>query len=137
MAAFSKSLQTVLRRHKIPVRLQLTADEAGVYLRTFHQIDSRHNRAIEPLDDQHPNRVPLRVRTAGWVLYGLGGQKLFHKFFSPFLDWDEPPMHKHFLRLDVRADGATVRCLGVTGWAACEEHPPVEDCFELSWPPAR
>jgi hypothetical protein len=53
----------------------------------------------------------------------------FHRNFSEFLDWNDPPppLFKSFLRVEVSADEVEVRCYAATG---CEEHqdnPPLED----------
>jgi hypothetical protein len=134
MAAYSRVLQSKvdslpirLGRHKPRIDLTLTDDEAGSYLKEKFEINSVGNRPIEP--------VPLdrRVRALGWFLYRLGGQKIFHRFFSPFLDWDTPPFYKNFIRFDIRANGATVRCFGVTGWKEAEANPPEEDVIKLAW----
>jgi hypothetical protein len=134
MAAYSRVLQRKLDRltaplgcHKPRINLTLTDDEAGSYLNENFEINSLGNRPIQP--------VPLdrRVRALGWFLYRLGGQKIFHRVFSPFLDWDTPPFYKSFVRFDIRANGATVRCFGVTGWKEAEVNPPQEDVIDLAW----
>jgi hypothetical protein len=51
----------------------------------------------------------------------------WHRLFSEYFDWNEPPLFKSFLRLDVEDDRLRIRCFGVTG---CHEHahaPRVED----------
>jgi hypothetical protein len=134
MAAYSRVLQSKLDKltgrrdcDKPLINLTLTDDEAGSYLKKNYEIDSAGNRPIEP--------VPLdrRVRALGWFLYRLGGQKIFHRVFSPFLDWDDTPFYKNFVRFDIRTDGATVRCFGVTGWKEAEANPPQEDAIDLAW----
>jgi Calcineurin-like phosphoesterase len=135
MAAYSRVLQSKLDkvtfrrgRDKPPlINLTLTDDEAGLYLKEEFDIDSAGNRPIQPV------RLDRRVRALGWFLYRLGGQKTFHRVFSPFLDWDKPPFYKNFIRFDVRAGGATVRCFGVIGWKEAEANPPQEDVIELAW----
>jgi hypothetical protein len=140
MAAFSGVLQSRLASllsrigsPKPPINLILTDDEAGAYLNDYFEIDSLGNRRIGPVPRDHRGRLPRRVRAVGWFLYRLGGQKIFQRAFSPFLDWDTPPFYKNFVRFDIRADGATVRCIGVTGWKEAEANPPQEDLITLTW----
>jgi hypothetical protein len=61
------------------------------------------------------------------------GGKRFHKWFSPFYDWDSPPFFKSFLRITVGEGSATITCLGVTGCGETERAPSVEDVVELRW----
>ena len=56
----------------------------------------------------------------------------FHKWFSPFFDWDTPPLFKHFLKLEVAGGVLRVRCYGVHGCATHAEQPTCED--EVSIP---
>jgi hypothetical protein len=58
-------------------------------------------------------------------------------FFSELLDFDEPPLFKNFLKIDVAESEVTVTCYGVTGWSADLDDLPVEDSFTipLSDPP--
>jgi hypothetical protein len=50
-----------------------------------------------------------------------------HLPFATWLDWNEPPMCKSFLRFDVEDGQLTIRCFAATGCAAQEDDPPVED----------
>jgi hypothetical protein len=43
------------------------------------------------------------------------------------LDFNEPPMFKSFLRVDVREGEVGIRCIAATGCQAQEDDPPVED----------
>jgi len=54
-----------------------------------------------------------------------------HYFFSEFFDWNDPPLFKHFLRVDVGADGLRVRCFAATGCLEHEKKPPVEDDIKM------
>lgn len=64
------------------------------------------------------------------VLSRLGG-RWFQRFWSPFLDRDEPPFFKQFLRLDVSEQGLRIRCVAVDGTLAGEQAPAVEDEFTV------
>ena len=50
-----------------------------------------------------------------------------HLPFSEWLDWNEPPMFKHFLRFDLGPDELRIRCFAVTGCRDGEDQPAVED----------
>ena len=45
----------------------------------------------------------------------MPAERGFHKWLSPFFDWDTPPFFKNFLHIDVSARGLDIRCYGVTG----------------------
>lgn len=133
MAAFSRVLQNSITRRGFGFKVELTDEEASAYLGTLPGMP----KATRPLSPNMKTKpLSASVRRRGWLIRSLGCGKLFHKFFSPFLDWDEPPFYKSFLRLDVNADGATVRCFGVTGCGDVELNPPAEDTFDLQFPPA-
>jgi hypothetical protein len=51
---------------------------------------------------------------------------------SELLDWNEPPMFKHFLKVDGDRDRITIRCYAVTGCLDAEKDPPVEDALTAS-----
>jgi hypothetical protein len=55
------------------------------------------------------------------------GRQGLHLPFSEWLDSDEPPFFKNFLRLDADGESVRIRCFGVTGCADQEKSPPVED----------
>jgi hypothetical protein len=57
----------------------------------------------------------------------MRGRRGFHLPFSEWLDADEPPFFKNFLRVDADAESVRIRCYGVTGCANQEHSPPVED----------
>lgn len=76
--------------------------------------------------------ITRHTRRAAAVLDRLPVGRFFHRWFSEFSDWDEPPLFKSFLRVDVDAGTLRLRCFAATG---CREHeldPPVED--EVSIP---
>jgi Calcineurin-like phosphoesterase len=75
---------------------------------------------------QQPTRA---TRIKGAIVGLLPSGKTFHKYLSEFADWDDPPLFKSFLRLDVSADAVRVRCFAATGCRAQEIDPPVEDDF--------
>jgi hypothetical protein len=58
-------------------------------------------------------------------------EPFFYPFFSEVFDWDDPPFFKNFLRLEATRSKLTITCYGVTGRAAHEENPPVEDHVEI------
>jgi hypothetical protein len=60
-----------------------------------------------------------------------GRLKRLGQAYFPYWDTDDPPFFKSFLRVDVDAREVRIRCYGVTGGAAHEVDPPLED--EVTW----
>ncbi len=72
------------------------------------------------------------IRSAD-ALMGLPGRGRgsLHIPFSEWLDWNEPPLFKSFLRIDAAAGDVRIRCFAATGCADQETDPPLED--DLRW----
>jgi calcineurin-like phosphoesterase family protein len=70
-----------------------------------------------------------RGRRAASLLFRLPkrGRRGLHLPFSEWLDWDEPPFFKSFLRFDVQPGRVRVRCFAATGCRSQESGPRVED----------
>jgi hypothetical protein len=70
-------------------------------------------------------RPSLRDYKVADLMYRAPGRPhaLLHSAFSSLLDWGEPPLFKHFLRVDVTPDEVSVACHAVTG---CAKHVDVE-----------
>jgi hypothetical protein len=49
-----------------------------------------------------------------------------------WLDWNEPPLFKSFLRFDGSEDELTVRCFAATGCRKGQHRPPVEDTLRAT-----
>jgi len=71
----------------------------------------------------------LRERIAARILFWLPGRgrRGLHLPFSEWLDWNQPPMFKSFLRVDAGPDEVHIRCFAATGCASQQDDPPVED----------
>jgi hypothetical protein len=113
---------------RLPFRRRVLAiepEEAAAYL--------RDKLGVTPLPGRGPvpTRISRRARVAGSLVRAARGEKGFHKWLSPFFDWDRPPFFKHFLRCDVTASALTITCFGVTGAAEHEDDPAVEDRVEI------
>jgi hypothetical protein len=104
-------------------RLKLTPAEASSYMAS--QLGGDTTRPGPP--------VPLsrRARLAGKAIQPLPAGKGFQRFVSEAFDWNDPPMFKSFLRLDVTGAAVRVRCFGVSGCREAEHAPPVEDEFTI------
>ena len=115
-------------------RFVVTPDQAGIFLRDVYDIQSLGNRPIEDADGATTAaELPGHVRRMCRLLIRLGGGKIFHRVFSPFLDWDDPPFSKNFLRIDVDRSGLKVACFSVTGALEQEDRSMREDSFEVAW----
>jgi Calcineurin-like phosphoesterase len=136
LAAYSRVLEGMVRRTGVPVRLAIEPDEAAVFLSTPSRLPST-KATLQPLPSRPVSttqrRLPARTSVAARVALMARGGKGFHKWFSPFYDWDTPPLFKNFLRLDVSADSVRIRCFGVTGCGEQETDPPVEDSVDIAW----
>ncbi|MDX6687342.1 MAG: hypothetical protein QOF86_3470 [Baekduia sp.] len=104
--------------------LRLSPDEAATYMGEL--LDLVPTRGV---------RVPLgpRARTAARLIQPAPAQRGFHRFVSEAFDFNEPPMFKSFLRLDVTPGALRIRCFGVSGCAETERDPPVEDEVTVRW----
>ncbi|MQA86614.1 MAG: metallophosphoesterase [Streptosporangiales bacterium] len=71
--------------------------------------------------------VARRTRRVAAILWRLPTRRFFHRWFSEFSDWDEPPFFKSFLRLDVDSAALRIRCFAATGCGEHELDPPLED----------
>jgi hypothetical protein len=73
--------------------------------------------------------VTPRARIAARILLWLPGRgrRGLHLPFSEWLDLNEPPMFKSFLRVDAREGEVRIRCYAATGCQAQDDDPPVED----------
>jgi hypothetical protein len=106
-------------------------------LRRFMEIDANvaariiGNRIkVEPTrPEARSARVTRRAKIAARILLWLPGRgrRALHLPFSEWLDFNEPPMFKSFLRVDVSEGEIRIRCFGATGCADQQDDPPVED----------
>jgi hypothetical protein len=75
-------------------------------------------------------RPSRRDRAVAELMYRAPGRPhlVLHSAFSALLDWGEPPLFKHFLRIEAEGDEVSIACHAVTG---CSEHagrpPLIED----------
>jgi len=127
LAAYSRVLQGIVRKAGVRAPA-LSPDRAARYLSATR---GRAPLSTRPVDAGQELTQRDRIMARSVLLLGQG--RAFHKWFSPFYDWDTPPFFKHFLVLDVRQDGLTVTCHGVTGCGEHELEPPVEDRVEIRW----
>jgi Calcineurin-like phosphoesterase len=102
-------------------KLQVTPEEAAGYL--------SGTLGLEPHGARGPGVTPgWRARVLCKLLIWMGFGPGFHKWFSPYFDWDTPPLFKHFLKIEVTDGVLRIRCYGVHG---CVDHSganaPCED----------
>jgi Calcineurin-like phosphoesterase len=85
---------------------------------------------LEPVrESAQAAEVSEKARRAAKALFSLPGRRrgALHLPFSEYLDWNQPPLFKSFLRIDADADRVDVRCFAATGCGDHEHDPPVED----------
>jgi hypothetical protein len=102
--------------------LEIPPDEAAAYM--------GERLGIKPVrekdQDSYVSRRARRLAERIFPLPGRGRGPLHH-YFSEFFDWNEPPLFKNFLRLDVREGVLTICCFAATGCLDHEKNAPVED----------
>jgi Calcineurin-like phosphoesterase len=76
-------------------------------------------------------RPTLATRMRGSFVGLLPSGRTFHKYLSEFATWVDPPLFKHFLRLDVSPTEVRIRCFAATGCREQEREPTVEDEFVI------
>jgi hypothetical protein len=78
-----------------------------------------------------------RAERAAKVLFRLPGRArgALHFPFSEFLDWNDPPLFKSFLRIDATTGDVRIRCFAATGCREHEERPPLEDSIRAQRAP--
>jgi hypothetical protein len=79
-------------------------------------------------------RITTRSRRAAARVFPLPGHLRgpLHLFFSEFFDWNEPPLFKSFVRVDVTPGALRLRCFAATGCARNDAEPPLEDDVEIA-----
>jgi hypothetical protein len=125
----------------------LRGDSLAFYSRLYSRKLALRSRALQIPPEQasaviasRVNSVPtrggttkplLRNRVRGSFVGLLPSGRTFHKYLSEFATWVDPPLFKHFLRLDVSPAEVRIRCFAATGCGAQEKDPPVEDDFVI------
>ena len=125
----------------------LRGDSLAFYSRLYSRKLALRSRALQIAPEQasaliasRVNSVPtrggttqplLRTRVRGSFVGLLPSGQTFHKYLSEFATWVDPPLFKHFLRLDVSPTEVRIRCFAATGCGAQEKDPPVEDDFVI------
>jgi hypothetical protein len=81
------------------------------------------------LEEDRSARITRRARVAAWIMFTLPGRgrRALHLPFSEWLDWNEPPLFKSFLRIDASETAIEIRCFGASGCERAQHDPPVED----------
>lgn len=89
--------------------------------------DEARGREIDPGTQRLLDVIgPLKTREHGPIF----------KLYSELFDSDEPPFFKSFVRLRADDDALQLECFGVTGWAADERDPTLEDAVSVPLRPA-
>ena len=97
-------------------------DEAAVIVGEQLSIPPRRESARQA-------EVSSRSRRSARTLFRLPMRKRggLHVPFSEWLDWNQPPLFKSFLRIDAEPREVRIRCFAATGCRDQEQAPPVED----------
>jgi hypothetical protein len=133
LAAYSQVVQRMINKvQPTSLRLDVTLDDIDAAQILHEKIATPLERPAATTETITTSPMSSSKRWTSRLILLIGGRR-FHRIFSPFCDWDDPPFFKHFLRIDIRRTGATIRCHAVTGCADDEENPPVEDTIELCW----
>lgn len=127
LAAYTRVLAAKLPFARSDTRAGLDSGEAAVILRDGLDLPSQPDLPVPPA------RLSLGDRLAGGIVRRIGG-KAFQRVVSPWLDWDQPPLFKQFLRIDVDARGITGRCIAATGCVQDDDVEHVEDLWRADFP---
>lgn len=103
--------------------LALEPDEAATYMSGLLKLETTRGDTV---------RLSRRARRAARLMQPFPAARGFHRFASEVFDWNDPPFFKQFLRVDATREAVRVRCFGVSGCAATETSPPVEDDFTIA-----
>jgi hypothetical protein len=120
-------LSWALARRRRLASLRLTPKEASVMVSDHLKLDP-----VVPVEDSVKRRVRTEARFKAIREIFLesrlpGPGRLFQRFVSEFLDSDNPPMFKNFLRVDASSDQVRIRCFRATGFLEDEQHPVEEE----------
>jgi hypothetical protein len=111
-------------------RLSLTPDEAATLIGERLGVSPTRQLDREVVITAQARRAfhivfPRRERLPGPL----------HDYFVQFMDWNDPPMFKSFLRIDAASDEVLIRCYSATGCRKHEEDPPLEDAVAAARAP--
>jgi hypothetical protein len=112
--------------------LEIPPDEAAAYMGERLGIEPAREGDLNAYVSRRARRIAERI----FPLPGRGRGPLHH-YFSEFFDWNEPPLFKNFLRIDVRGTELTICCFAATGCLDHEKNPPVEDEVKIPLEPPR
>jgi hypothetical protein len=107
---------------------EISPDEAAAYMAKRLGIAPSRRDGRDTYVSKRAKRIAERIFPLPHRLKGP-----LHHFFSEFFDWNEPPLFKHFLRIDASAEGLRIRCFAATGCLEHEKNPPAEDDIKISF----
>jgi hypothetical protein len=134
LRGYSVSLQRKLPRFFRGALRGIPADEASAIMAQRHGLDLEGElaRGERPGSAAGPIRVSRRSRMLARVLYPPHGFRWFSASrVSEALDWDEPPLFKNFMRMDLADGRLTMTAYGVTGLQRDVDSPAVIDRVEI------
>jgi hypothetical protein len=105
----------------------------GLFQIPFEEAPKIMSRRLEGVDPSREadqaEKISKQALRAERLVFPLPGQGMgaFHDNFSEFLDWNDPPLFKSFLKVDVRPGELEIRCYAATGCAEHADEPPLED----------
>ena len=107
--------------------LEIPPDEAAAYM--------GERLGIEPAREGDQNAyISKRTRRLAERIFPLPGRGRgpLHHYFTEFFDWNDPPLFKNFLKVDLHGGELTIRCFAATGCLEHEEKPPREDEVKIA-----
>jgi hypothetical protein len=110
--------------------LEIAPDEAAAYM--------GERLGIEPArEGNHNAYISRRARRIAERILPLPGRGRgpLHHYFSELFDWNDPPLFKNFLRIDVHGSELSICCFAATGCLDHETKPPLEDEVRISLEP--
>lgn len=113
-----------------PVR-GIPADEATAIVAKRHGLDLAEELSRgEGAGEAESIKISRRSRILATIIFPLRGWFSAEKV-SEVLDWDDPPLFKNFVRVDVAGGRVTLTAYGVTGLERDVANPTVIDRVEI------
>jgi hypothetical protein len=110
--------------------LDIPPDEAAAYM------GERLGITPEREEDRKAYISRRTRRLAHWIFPLPGrGRGSLHHYFSELFDWNELPLFKNFMRIDVAGSELRICCFAATGCLEHEKSPPVEDEIKIKLTP--
>jgi len=110
--------------------LDIPPDEAAAYM-------GERLRITPEREEDRKACISRRTRRLAHWIFPLPsrGRGSLHHYFSELFDWNELPLFKNFLQIDVSGSELRICCFAATGCLEHEKSPPIEDEIKINLTP--